>query len=569
MSTDAEPPANFRAADRLLAKLLGRAGGWTPMLVVCGLLTAAAHVALPAVLGRLVDAVMVRGTPGEYAVLAGVIVAVLILADAAGDLAVTTASARTTAWLRRDLLRHLLALGPRRPARFTPGDVSGRVVGNCSEAGRVTPIAAWCTSSFVPSLGGLVALSLIDPLLAVVFIAAAPVLVGLFRRLLRQSSTAASAYMRVQGAIGARLADALGGARTIAAAGTQDREVSRVLAPLPDLARHGRQMWTSQGNVAAAGTLAAPLIEVTVLAVAGMLVSRNRITVGELVAAGQYVLLAAGLPTPLAFLARFSRARAGAARVAEMTAVPPPRYGTATVPAGGTGRLRLRGVSVYAAGRAVLQHVSLDLPAGALVAVIGRSGSGKSTVAALAGRLLDPDHGEVTLDGVALRDLSHSELRRAVAYGFDRPVLIGDTITAAVTLGRPETPADDVVSAARAASADGFVRRLPSGYATSLDDAPMSGGEAQRLGLARAFVRPARLLVLDDALSSVDTVTGMALVNVLTGRFQDRTRLVVAHRASTAARADLVVWLDSGRVHRVGQHGDLWRDPDYRKAFGP
>jgi ATP-binding cassette subfamily B protein len=267
-----------------------------------------------------VDAVMADGSPGRYAVLAVMIVAILVVADAVGDHAVTTAGARTTAWLRRELLRHILALGPRRPARFTPGEVSGRVVGNCSEAGRVTPIAAWCTSSFVPSLGGLVALVLIDPLLAVVFIAAAPVLVVLFRVLLRQSSTAAGAYLRVQGVIGARLTDALGGARTIAAAGSQDREVKRVLAPLPDLARHGRQMWISQRNVAAAGTLGAPLIEVIVLAVAGMLVSWNRITVGELVAAGQYVLLAAGLPTPLAFLARFSRARAGAARVAEVIA---------------------------------------------------------------------------------------------------------------------------------------------------------------------------------------------------------------------------------------------------------
>ena len=149
------------------------------------------------------------------------------------------------------------------------------------------------------------------------------------------------------------------------------------------------------------------------------------------------------------------------------------------------------------------------------------------------------------------------------------PANLGLVVNATTGLGRPETPDDEVVSAARAASADGFIRRLPAGYATSLQDAPMSGGEVQRIGLARAFVRAARLLVLDDALSSVDTVTGMALVNVLTGRFQHLTRLVVAHRAGTAARADLVVWLDSGRVHRVGRHGELWHDPDYRKAFGP
>jgi ATP-binding cassette subfamily B protein len=498
-----------------------------------------------------------------------VLVTILVLADAVGDLAVTTASARTTAWVRRDLLQHLLALGPRRPARLTSGEITGRLVGNCAEAGRVTPIAAWCTSSFVPSLGGLLALVLIDPLLAVVFIAAAPGLVGLFRSLLRQSSTAVTLYLRVQGAIGARLADALGGARTIAAAGTQDREVRRVLAPLPELASHGRQMWASHANIAAATTLAAPLIQLAVLAVAGTLVSWHRITPGELVATSQYVLLAAGLPTPLGFLARFSRARAGAARVAEVTAIAPPRYGNTSMPADGAGRLRLRGVSVGTAGQTILRDADLDLPAGALIAVIGRSGSGKSTVAALAGRLLDPDRGEVWLDGVALREPTQEDLRRAVAYGFDRPVLVGDTVAAAIALGCPQASQDQMTSAAHAAGAHHFIRRLPTGYATSLADAPLSGGEAQRIGLARAFVRPARLLILDDALSSVDTSTEVAVVNVLTSRYRDRTRLVVAHRVATAARADLVVWLDSGRVRRVGRHTDLWRDPDYRKAFGP
>jgi ATP-binding cassette subfamily B protein len=421
----------------------------------------------------------------------------------------------------------------------------------------------------VPSLGGLVALVFIDPLLALVFLAAAPALVGLFRLLLRQSSTAVSQYLRVQGTIAARLAEALAGARTIGAAGTQQRETRRVLAALPELAGYGRQMWAGQANIAAAGVLAAPLIALAVLAVAGMLVTWHRLTPGELVAASQYVLLAAGLPTPLGFLARFSRARAGAARVAEVTAIAPPVYGQASISDGGRGRLRLRGVSVTVAGRAVLHDVDLDLPGGGLIAVIGRSGSGKSTVAALAGRLLDPDRGEVSLDGVVLGELTQAELRRAVAYGFDRPVLVGDTVAGAIALGRPQARDEEVRSAARAAGADGFIRRLPSGYATSLADAPLSGGEAQRVGLARAFVRPARLLVLDDALSSVDTSTEAAVINVLTSLYRDRTRLVIAHRVATAARADLVVWLDRGRVRRVGSHDDLWRDPSYRKAFGP
>jgi ATP-binding cassette subfamily B protein len=111
------------------------------------------------------------------------------------------------------------------------------------------------------------------------------------------------------------------------------------------------------------------------------------------------------------------------------------------------------------------------------------------------------------------------------------------------------------------------VSRLPLGYDTALADAPMSGGEAQRLGLARAW-HAQRLLVLDDATSSLDMVTEMQISRTLTGDHGGRTRLIVTHRVSTAARADLVVWLENGRVRAVGPHQRLWNDPDFRKVFG-
>src|SRR6185503_14243168 len=142
----------------------------------------------------------------------------------------------------------------------------------------------------------------------------------------------------------------------------------------------------------------------------------------------------------------------------------------------------------------VLEGVDLAIPGGAAVAVVGRSGAGKSTLAALAARLREPDDGEVRLDGVPLPNLHHDALRGAVGCAFERPVLVGTTVLDAIG-GDP--------AAARAAHADAFVTRLPRGYDTPLADAPMSGGEAQRLGLARAW--PAsRLLVLDDATSSLD-----------------------------------------------------------------
>ncbi|MCA1654999.1 MAG: ABC transporter ATP-binding protein, partial [Pseudonocardiaceae bacterium] len=162
------------------------------------------------------------------------------------------------------------------------------------------------------------------------------------------------------------------------------------------------------------------------------------------------------------------------------------------------------------------------------------------------------------LDGMPLPVLSHDALRSAVGCAFERPNLVGATVGAAIG------PA--AADAARATYAHEFVSRLPAGYDTPLDDAPMSGGELQRLGLARAW-HAERLLVLDDATSSVDMVTEMRISRTLAAA-GGRTRLVVTHRMSTAARADLVVWLESGRVRAVGTHEDLWMDRDYREVFG-
>jgi ATP-binding cassette subfamily B protein len=182
--------------------------------------------------------------------------------------------------------------------------------------------------------------------------------------------------------------------------------------------------------------------------------------------------------------------------------------------------------------------------------------------------LVEPDAGEVRLDGVPLPRLDRAELRHAVGYGFERPVLVGQTLGDAIAFGARTATAEEVTAAAHAARADEFIRRMPDGYATRLADVHLSGGEAQRVGLARAFAHTGRVLVLDDVAASLDTVTEHHIREVLTGALADRTRVVVAHRASTAAQADLVVWLDGGTVRASAPHHDLWRDPAYREVFG-
>ena len=174
--------------------------------------------------------------------------------------------------------------------------------------------------------------------------------------------------------------------------------------------------------------------------------------------------------------------------------------------------------------------------------------------------------GTVRMDGELLSAWSAEALAQRVAYAFESPALLGDTVRDAITLGYDASDAE-VEAAARSVEADAFIRRLPNAYETPLDETPMSGGERQRLGLARAALRDSPALVLDDALSSLDVATAARVFAALGALSEDRTAVIVAHRASTAASADVVSWLVDGRIHRVAPHAELWRDPAYRAAF--
>ncbi|MFC7308508.1 ABC transporter ATP-binding protein [Streptomyces monticola] len=555
------------SGDRLLRAAARHSGAHLVALGALAILSAAGHLLLPAALGHTLDQLLTaRPDATRWVLLCVALLAALAVCDAGEEILTGTVHARGAAWLRASLIRHVLAVGPRATSRFAPGDLVARMVGNAAHAGIGPATAALLLAALAAPLGAVVALGLIDLWLAVVFLAGAPVLALLLRAFTRASSDCLTRYQQVQGDLAARLAEAVGGARTIAAAGTADRERDRILRPLPELARQGHRMWQVQGRAAAQTGGVAPLLQLGVVATAGLQLAHGRLTVGELFAASRYAVLAAGVGVLVGYLSGLVRARTAGHRLAEVLAEPATEYGDRELPPG-TGALTFRGVSVQRAGRTVLSGVDLRVPGGATYAVAGASGSGKSLLAALAGRLADPDEGEVLLDGVPLRDLTHAQVRAAVAYAFERPALLGDTLAGTIALGA-DLPRDAVVRAARSAHADDFVRRLPRGYDTPCADAPLSGGEVQRLGLARAFAHDGRLLVLDDALSSLDTVTERDIAEALLGPTTGRTRLIVAHRATTAARADQVVWLADGRVCAVGPHEELWQLPAYRKVFG-
>lgn len=570
-----------RPADLLIARAVRRGGPWLAALAATALLGAAADLLLPAALGRAVDAVVrIQAGAGAGAeagfgltgplTTAALLVALVVACDALGVLAAGVSGARAAWWLRSRVVAHTLSVGAGMTRHFTPGEIVTRAGVNVEEAGRTPEAVVTAATLIVPAAGSVVALALIDPWLAVTLVAGLLLIVAVLRAFMRRTTAASGGYQQAQGEIAGMLVGALAGARTITAAGTEDREAARVLAPLARLRAHGLALWRLQARAGVQAAVVVPLLEIAVLAVGGLRLSAGGLTVGELLAAARYVVLGAGLGSALGYAARIARARSAAQRLEQLFAVPPPAYGDRPLPPG-PGTLELRDVTVRADGVRLLSGVSLVVPGGTCTAVVGRSGSGKSSLAAVAGRLVDPERGAVLLDGVPLREIGREPLRRAVGYAFERPALFGETLGEAVAFGLGARDAagerDAVRAAAAAACADAFIRRLPLGYATPVGEAPMSGGEIQRVGLARAFAQAGRLLILDDATSSLDTVTERQVGRALTGSLADRTRLVVAHRVTTAAQADQVVWLENGRIRATGTHERLWDDPGYRAVF--
>ncbi|MEU5237383.1 ABC transporter ATP-binding protein [Streptomyces lydicus] len=566
------PPATGRKPDpgsAVLTDAFRHSPVHTVAVCLFGVAGAGVAIALPAVLGHTLDLVL-DSAPGVGAALT--LSALLLVADVLLDALVALAggvtTARSTAWLRRRGIGHLLSLAPHRAAdRFTAGDLVTRLTGNAAEAGTAPTTAATGLAAVLTPVGALVALTVTDVWLAAVFLAGLPLLTRLLRTFAQGSSDCVRRYQRVQAEIASRLVEALGGARTIAAAGTEARERARVLAPLPELDAHGRLMWQVYGRAVVGSSILVPLLTTVVLAVGGLRLAHGALTVGELLAASRYAALTAELGGVTGQLNALVRGRAAARRTAELLALPQARHGARPLPADGRGRLELRGVTVARDGAPVLRGVDLAVPGGTTLAVVGHSGAGKSTLAAVAGRLTDPDSGQVLLDGVPLAETDPVQLRREIGYAFERPALFGETVGAALAFGAERPAAPAVEAAARAAGADTFVRLLPRGYATPLADAPLSGGELQRLGVARAFAHAGRLLILDDATSSLDTVTEHHVSRALLEDVRPGTRLLITHRLASAARADLVAWMDGGRIRAVAPHALLWQDADYRAVF--
>ncbi|MFG3287053.1 ATP-binding cassette domain-containing protein [Streptomyces sp. NPDC048111] len=527
------------------------------LLLSCA--SAGAALALPAALGRALDRVLAgrQTQAGPWITLVAVLTVLVVLIGALESAVTATASARSAAWIRRRVLGHVLDAGTRQAC--SEGELVARLTGNAVQGATVPVSVAGTLAAVVTPIGGLVALALTDLLTALVVLAGLPLFALLLKVFVRGSGASSAGYLHTQGEIAGRLLEAVRGARTIAAAGHPERDARRILAPLPELSRQGHRMWEVLGRSTAQAAILLPLLQIAVLAVAGLRVAHGDLSVGGLLAAWRYAALATGTGALVGMVNTLTRGRTALARLQDVVEAPTVPYGVRELPPG-KGELRLRGIV-----HGPLRGLDLTVPGGSVVAVVGRSGSGKSALAAVAGRLVDPESGTVALDGVALPELSRGALRRAVGYAFARPVLLGATVGDTIAYGA-EDPGDATVrAAARAACADPFIRTMPAGYATPCATAPLSGGEAQRLGLARAFAHPGRLLILDDATSSLDSATELKVSQALL--HGSGTHLIIAQRAATAARADLVVWLEHGRLRALAPPRELAQLPDYRAVF--
>ena len=215
-----------------------------------------------------------------------------------------------------------------------------------------------------------------------------------------------------------------------------------------------------------------------------------------------------------------------------------------------------------------VSHASFEIPRGKVVAVVGGTGSGKSTMSSLLARFYDPLSGAIAMDGVDLRKLRIADLRRLVGSVQQETLLFNDTIEANIRYGSPEATHDQVVAAAKMANAHDFIMSQPEGYARLAGEKgfALSGGERQRIAIARAILRNPPILILDEATSALDTVTERLVQDAINNLMKDRTVFAIAHRLSTIRNADLILVMQDGRIVERGTHDELYaKDGVYRK----
>ncbi|MFF4151094.1 ABC transporter ATP-binding protein [Streptomyces sp. NPDC001651] len=475
--------------------------------------------------------------------------------------------------LRTDMFRTITRLDGRKQDELSTGQVVGRATSDLQLIQGLLFMLPMTIGNFMLFLISLGIMTWLSPPLTLVALAVAPALWWIARRS-RSRLHPSTWYAQAQAAAVAGVVDgAVSGVRVVKGFGQEEQETGK-------LREVGRRLYAGRLRTIRFNAKYTPALQavpalgqVAMLALGGWLAVRGHITLGTFVAFSTYLAQLVGPVRMLAMVLTVAQqARASSERVLELIDTEPSiKDGTKALPADAPATVEFDDVSFgYDEERPVLDGLSLEIRAGETLAVVGASGSGKSTVSLLLPRFYDVTGGAVLVGGHDVRELTLDSLRAAIGLVPEDSFLFSDTVRANIAYGRPDATDEQIEAAARAAQADRFIADLPEGYGTKVGEhgLTLSGGQRQRIALARAILTDPRLLVLDDATSAVDARVEHEIHEALKHVMEGRTTLLIAHRRSTLGLADRIAVLDAGRLADIGTHEELQeRSALYRRLL--
>ena len=507
------------------------------------------------------------GTQGLLLLVCLAIVLIFIVSTAAemvSTVATTRLGQRMTFALAADLFLHLQRLSPRFHSRRPVGDTIARVTGDTyGVQGLVTGVLPQVLQSLITLTAMFTIMVQLSPQLTLLALGVVPFQVLAIRVFGGPMRDRSRRRRDLEGSLLSVVQQTLTAVHAVQAFTREAIEHSRFRAQADrTVLAYVREVLAATWFQLFAG-LATAVGTAGIFYLGAQLALDGTVTVGTVLVFLAYLAALYGPLNSIAYTASgFQEARAQLDRVMEVLEQAPDVQDSPTARDARVrfGRIRYENVTFgYEEARAAVKGVSFEIEPGETVAIVGPTGAGKSTLVNLLVRFFDPLSGRVLLDGEDLRDLRIGSLRRQVAMVLQEPFIFPFTVAENIAYGRPRASLEEVVAAAKAAGADEFIRLLPEGYGTVIGErgATLSGGEQQRLSIARAFLKDAPVLVLDEPTSALDARTEAALLDALEHLSAERTTLIIAHRLSTIRNADRVLVMDAGEIVEQGRHLEL------------